>query len=243
MPRPTLPVRAVRVRALVGVCALIAITGWGLTSRGAFVHALGQVWALPGPSWPSIVVAVTAVVASYGCSALALCAAAGRWLPFGRTFLVQLAAAAANRVTPGGLGGAAVNARFLTGQGLSVGAASAAISLTAIAHGAVALIGVLLMGPALVRLSLPGSLGAARLGGIPVVVVGISVIAVLGVLVAIAVRGRCRVSVPFAAVVRDAWDALVAALRQPRRLLALVVATTAVKGYGYWLARARARSS
>jgi uncharacterized membrane protein YbhN (UPF0104 family) len=227
MSLPTLPVRAARVRVVVGGAAVIAITAWAFASRRAVASAVGQVWALPGPSWPPIVIAATAVVASYGFSALALSAAAGRWLPPGRTFLVQLAAAAANRITPGGLGGAAVNARFLTRQGLSVGATSAAISLTAVAHGVVALIGVLVMGPTLAGLPLTGSWG-----GVPFVVVAIAAIAAFAVVGGIALRRRRKGTVPFAVVVRDAWAALISAFHQPGRLIALIAATAAVKAAG-----------
>ncbi len=49
----------------------------------------------------------------YAASAVALRTAAGLPLPLRQSFKVQLAAAAANRVTPAGLGAAAVNARYL----------------------------------------------------------------------------------------------------------------------------------
>jgi uncharacterized membrane protein YbhN (UPF0104 family) len=56
-------------------------------------------------------------VVHYLTAAVALRTAAGMKLPLYQTFKVQLAAAAANRLTPAGLGGAAVNARYLTRKG------------------------------------------------------------------------------------------------------------------------------
>jgi uncharacterized membrane protein YbhN (UPF0104 family) len=53
----------------------------------------------------------------YLTAAVALRTAAGVKLPLFQTFKVQLAAAAANRLTPAGLGGAAVNARYLVRKG------------------------------------------------------------------------------------------------------------------------------
>ena len=54
----------------------------------------------------------------YLAAAIALRAASGKPLPLRESVWVQFAAAAANRITPAGIGGAAVNARFLTRLGL-----------------------------------------------------------------------------------------------------------------------------
>jgi hypothetical protein len=113
--------RRVGVRNAIGLGVLLGLAVWAVHSRTALAHVARQVGGLPPPSWPWIVLAVAAIAASYWCSALALRAAVGRRLPLGRTVLVQLAASAANRITPGGLGGAAVNGRFLTTQGSSLG--------------------------------------------------------------------------------------------------------------------------
>jgi uncharacterized membrane protein YbhN (UPF0104 family) len=64
----------------------------------------------------------------YVCSALVLQAAAGRRLPMREATLTQFTAAAANRVAPGGIGAAAVNARYLTCRGLSAPQALAAVA-------------------------------------------------------------------------------------------------------------------
>ena len=79
----------------------------------------------------------------------ALRAAAGTRLGRWETTLVQLAAAAANRVVPAGLGAAAVNVRYLCRRGLTpapaVGAVGAVGVLGALADGLLLLV-VLLVG-------------------------------------------------------------------------------------------------
>jgi uncharacterized membrane protein YbhN (UPF0104 family) len=78
--------------------------------------------------------AVVVVLASlhYLATAIAARAAAGVPLPLGETLLVQLAAAAANRLTPAGLGGSAVTARYLTRRGLEMPAALGAVTALAV---------------------------------------------------------------------------------------------------------------
>jgi uncharacterized membrane protein YbhN (UPF0104 family) len=93
--------------------------GWLLATRpdlydGDVVRdSLRQLGSLP---WPlvSLVVALPALASlHYLFSAVALRAASGRDLPLRETIYAQLAAAAANRVVPNGVGGAGVNVRFL----------------------------------------------------------------------------------------------------------------------------------
>jgi hypothetical protein len=64
----------------------------------------------------------------YLASAVAARAASGTPLPLAQTVLVQLAAAAANRLTPAGLGASAVNLRYFTRRGLSVPVAIGALA-------------------------------------------------------------------------------------------------------------------
>jgi len=53
-------------------------------------------------------------------------------LPFGETLLVQLAASAANRLTPAGLGGSAVTGRYFTRRGLTMPSAVGALATLAV---------------------------------------------------------------------------------------------------------------
>jgi uncharacterized membrane protein YbhN (UPF0104 family) len=68
----------------------------------------------------------------YVATAVAARAAAGLRLDLGETVLVQLSCAAANRITPAGLGGSAVNARFFTRRGLDAPAAVGAVTALAV---------------------------------------------------------------------------------------------------------------
>jgi uncharacterized membrane protein YbhN (UPF0104 family) len=65
-------------------------------------------------------------------SAVAARASAGMSLPLGETVLVQLAAAAANRLTPAGLGGMGINARYFTRRGLDAPVALGAVAALSI---------------------------------------------------------------------------------------------------------------
>ncbi|HTZ42299.1 MAG TPA: lysylphosphatidylglycerol synthase domain-containing protein [Jatrophihabitans sp.] len=78
--------------------------------------------------------AVVAVLAAlhYAATALATRAASGVRLPLGETVLVQLAAAAANRISVAGAGGSAVNARYFARRGLPVASAVSAVVLLAV---------------------------------------------------------------------------------------------------------------
>jgi uncharacterized membrane protein YbhN (UPF0104 family) len=88
--------------------------------------------------WVFLPALIALAASHYVLAAVALRAAAGRRLPIWDTFLTQLTAAAANRVTPNGLGGSAVNVRFLTCHGIPLRAAITAVAamhlLTAVAE-------------------------------------------------------------------------------------------------------------
>ena len=224
---PNVRVRAAGARTAVGACVVLAVALWAFESRTSLAHMVGQVRGLPAPSWPLIVAAVTAAATSYLCSAAALCAAAGRRLPVGRTVLVQLAAAAANRFTPAGIGGAAVNGRYLTTQGMSAGEASAAITLTAMMHVVVAIAGFLAFAPAVMRLAWMRSLSGLRRWGLPWVLVAVIAVAVLAGLGFRALGRRRRGRV--AAFLADGLAELATAARHPWRLGALLATTAAVK--------------
>jgi uncharacterized membrane protein YbhN (UPF0104 family) len=81
-------------------------------SLDATAQNLGQM------PWQIAPVLVVISLLHYLAAAIALRAASGRPLPLRESVWVQFAAAAANRFTPAGIGGAAVNARFLTRLGL-----------------------------------------------------------------------------------------------------------------------------
>jgi uncharacterized protein (TIRG00374 family) len=229
MSSPAAPRRGLAWRSAISGTALLALIVWVIADHAKLSQAVAQLSALPGPSWSAILIAVGAVVASYCCSAVALSAAAGRRLPAGRTILVQFAAAAANRVTPGGVGGMAVNARFLRTQKLSSGTVGAALSLSAMAHIGIATVGVLAMGPTITRLPIAHSLVTARVGGLPVMVVALVAVPLIVWWLAKAARSRLRIDERVSAAIHDASSALSSASRQPKRLALLLAATAGVK--------------
>lgn len=75
---------------------------------------------------PAAALAVLAAL-HYLASTVNLRAASGTALPWRECYLTQLAAAAANRVVPGGAGGAALNTRYLTRRGLPMSRAVGAV--------------------------------------------------------------------------------------------------------------------
>jgi uncharacterized membrane protein YbhN (UPF0104 family) len=109
---------------------------------GAFAVALAAVLVLlygndPLKSAPTALEAVQweflpalAVLSAlhYVLAAVALRGAAGKRLPLFETTLTQFAAAAANRVTPSGIGAVAVNTRYLVCRGMPLGKATVAVA-------------------------------------------------------------------------------------------------------------------
>ncbi len=209
---------------------VFAVAGVAVARSGSH---LGVSWRslsqVPVPSWPWLAVAASLVAASYVAGAIALRAASGRPLPLGRTTLVQFAAAAANRITPAGAGGVAINARYLTRQGLTGTQAGTAVALTGLAHVVTATIGVLALSPS--ATALPGvSLLSTTVRHHPAVVAA----AVFAVLAAVAVlhSPQARASRLQRAARRSLREALVSArdlARDPRRTTVLLLSTAAVK--------------
>jgi uncharacterized membrane protein YbhN (UPF0104 family) len=78
--------------------------------------------------WQFTVIVCALATAHYAAAALAARAASGLRLPLAETLLVQLAASAADRLTPAGLGGSAVNARYFSCRGLKLPEAVGAVA-------------------------------------------------------------------------------------------------------------------
>jgi uncharacterized membrane protein YbhN (UPF0104 family) len=78
--------------------------------------------------WQYVCVVLALAALHYVATAVAARAAAGIPLPLGETLLVQLAAAAANRLTPAGIGASAINVRYFTRRGLRLPRALGAVS-------------------------------------------------------------------------------------------------------------------
>jgi uncharacterized membrane protein YbhN (UPF0104 family) len=107
-----------RSMALVAAGAvLVAGAAVLLSSDEAGATLSGAAGALRGAHWAVLPVLAALVVVHFWFAAVALGAAAGIRLPLLHATMAQFTGATANRVTGGGLGTVAVNARYLTGQG------------------------------------------------------------------------------------------------------------------------------
>lgn len=91
------------------------------------VSALGHM------RWRFLPALIPLCLLHYVSSAIALRGAAGRPLPLVATTLAQFTASAANRITPGGLGAAAVNTRYLVCRGLPLPRAAVAVAVLRVA--------------------------------------------------------------------------------------------------------------
>jgi uncharacterized membrane protein YbhN (UPF0104 family) len=108
------------IAVVASLCVLLAAAAIALLVTGA--DARGDAGELPGSTaqlltairWPVAAVIAALAAVHYLAAAVAMRAAAGVRTPMRETILVQLSAATANRLTPAGLGGSAVLARYLT---------------------------------------------------------------------------------------------------------------------------------
>jgi uncharacterized membrane protein YbhN (UPF0104 family) len=182
----------------------------------------------------------------YAASGVALQAAAGVRLPARERYLSQLAAAAANRMTPGGVGAAALNARYLTRRGSTATGALAAIGVLQIL-GAVADLSVLaslfVLGSALGFAPVDGFAGLRRQAELPVTFVAhqpwvFIVLPLVGVLV---ILRRRRAAKPSSAAAHPGrMSSLLSELKRlrerPRDVVTVMGAsasTTIVLGVGF----------
>jgi uncharacterized membrane protein YbhN (UPF0104 family) len=99
--------------------------------------------------WQFAPIVLALAAAHYVATGIAARAAAGITPGLRELTLVQLAAAAANRITPAGIGGATVNARYFTRRGLELRSAVAIVAAVAVIGGladVLVLLGVVLAG-------------------------------------------------------------------------------------------------
>jgi uncharacterized membrane protein YbhN (UPF0104 family) len=133
-----------RLAVLIGIGILAAAAATAATVAD---HDAGQDFGAAAVSvlramahlrWQYGAVVIALAALHYFASALAARAAAGSSLPYGETFLVALSAAAANRITPAGIGGSALTGRYFVRRGglSAVGAAGSVVAMTVL--GAVA---------------------------------------------------------------------------------------------------------
>lgn len=144
---------------------LVAVSASGVDDDSGpdVVRALGRGWdsavALAARvSWLLVAALAAVSVLHYLAAAAALRAASGVRTPAGETVAAQLAASAANRLTPAGLGGAGLLARFLSRRGaLTLPQATAAVSSLATLGGLADVAAFAVLIAAAVGLGVPGA--------------------------------------------------------------------------------------
>ncbi len=125
----------IRIWWVAGLLAAIALVllGTPLADGDTGSDLLGSASAIPRNlgQMPWQVAPALLIVAGfhYMAAAVALRAASGMKLPLREATCVQLAAAAANRLTPAGLGGAAINVRYLRRRNVLTGQALATVGI------------------------------------------------------------------------------------------------------------------
>ncbi|MCP2339497.1 lysylphosphatidylglycerol synthase transmembrane domain-containing protein [Actinomadura rupiterrae] len=117
-----------RIRVALALIPLASIITALILTQGVR-HALNAFVALGDARWEFLPPLALLAVLHYVFAAVALRGASGRPLPLRRTTLTQFTAAAANRVTPGGLGAAAVNTRYLVTRGMPFANALVAVAV------------------------------------------------------------------------------------------------------------------
>lgn len=132
VPLPRWPVVAVLAACLLAAAVgppLAGEDGAGELAESAWDFAGGLGWA------PWVIVPAVGVLSAlhYLCAAITLRAAAGVRLRLPEVVSAQLAAAAASRIVPAGLGGLTVNSRYLACRGLAAAQAVASVTVVKLA--------------------------------------------------------------------------------------------------------------
>jgi uncharacterized membrane protein YbhN (UPF0104 family) len=119
--------RPVAIAAALAGAAVV----WLWSAREQREAVAGGLVHLPWLTMACFLLLILVTVVHFACAGAALRGVSGRQLPWRQTALVQLSAAASNRVVPTGIGGAIVNARYLLRSGLTAGAATSALGALA----------------------------------------------------------------------------------------------------------------
>jgi uncharacterized membrane protein YbhN (UPF0104 family) len=125
-----------RLPIVLGLAGAVLVALLATRLRSDIVTELSEV---PAPRWPWLVVCAAGAGTYYAATGLNLKAAAGTRASLGSLTASQLAASAANRILPAGIGAFAVNVRYLHNRGLSktAGVTSVGVSRASclLAHG------------------------------------------------------------------------------------------------------------
>jgi uncharacterized membrane protein YbhN (UPF0104 family) len=236
--RPSIPRFAAILIAVLAVGAVFSIWDDAREPAGmvpGFARGAGSLRWQFGP------ILVALAVAHYLAAAVAVRAASGRRLGFTEVTLAQFAAAAANRLTPAGIGGAALNTRYLSRRGLAIPEAAGSMAALAILGPVTDLLLVLAVlgaGSLLGTTVGMGGIGIslARIGSLPGSIWGSGWLARAAILAGLAAAGgaagwlvRRRITAGRGA---PAWAnrvgrPLARLARQPRQLAVLLAASAA----------------
>ncbi|MEU9867922.1 lysylphosphatidylglycerol synthase transmembrane domain-containing protein [Actinomadura sp. NPDC048021] len=115
---------------LFGLATAVAVLVIGFAHRAA-VDAGGDSLATADGEW--LILAASATLLMWIVGAIAQVGSMPLLPPLGRLFVVQLGASFANHVLPAGVGGMAVNMRFMRRLGMTRGAAAGAVGLNSLA--------------------------------------------------------------------------------------------------------------
>jgi uncharacterized membrane protein YbhN (UPF0104 family) len=227
----TLSVRWPAIASVLAGVVLVVGSGLLLTSGEAAATVSGAVRALAGAHWVLVPALAGLMVAHFWFSAVALRGAAGRRLPLLHSTMAQFTAATANRVTGGGLGTVAVNARYLSSRGTPATRAAAAAGVLQIGGAVADLILFAVIVP--VAMATGGGVLLPQLGryvsGLagPLTIVAAAA-AIAAVVAAWLLRGRLRGPIAACAQI----------MRRPRDLMVMMAAsaaTTLVMGIAFAL--------
>ncbi|GLZ02745.1 hypothetical protein Acsp03_02120 [Actinomadura sp. NBRC 104412] len=226
-PRRVPPMRSLAL--VLGGAALLAGSALALSRGEAAATVSGALRAVGEAHWVVLPVLVALVVAHFWFSAVALSGAAGRRLPLLHATMAQFTAATANRVTGGGLGTVAVNARYLAGGGTSPSRAVALAGLLQV-FGAIS---DLLLFAVVIPVALATG-GGALLPELGRYLAGLAV--PLIIVAAVAAVAACVAFLLLRDRLRDTLAACAQILRRPRDLLVMTAAsaaTTLVMGLAF----------
>lgn len=126
-----------RMSLLLGAAVAAAAVLVALRERQTLASGV-QLLTQASPGW--LLVGLVATAALWGANTLTQLGALPVRPPFRQMLAVQVTASLANQAVPSGLGGMAVNVRFLTRFGLSRRSAMTAVTLAALASGAMAVV-------------------------------------------------------------------------------------------------------
>jgi undecaprenyl-diphosphatase len=183
----------------------------------------GMFRQLGDANWALLGVSVVFSFVTYIGAALSISGAAPVRLPLVETFLAQMAGSFTNRITPAGVGGMAVQARYLTRVGADGTQAVAALGINSFAgfvcHMVVTLVFVVWAGDSGAGFSLPST---------QLIFIVLAVIGVASGVVLLTPWGRKHVLDKVVATLSKAWDGLRTVATKPTKLATLFAGGTLV---------------